>query len=69
MVNLTALHKISNFIKQLRHMKKWSERRTRDQSGILLRYTREMAKQIKEILNLISGNDIIEMLKGKINKI
>jgi hypothetical protein len=33
--------------------------------GQLMRYSRDMIKQIKQILILISGNDVLKMLEGK----
>jgi hypothetical protein len=50
MVNLSALQLITRFIKELKPMKKWSERKRRDQSGELLRNIREMSKQVRYIL-------------------
>ena len=62
----TALQRIVSFIKtnNLSTMMKWSHRKNHLNNGKLMRYTRLLVKQIRFILNLISGNDLIEMLKG-----
>jgi hypothetical protein len=64
MVNLSALQMISRIIKDLKPMKKWSNRKRRDQSGKLLRNIREMSNQVRNVLQLISGNDMVAMLNG-----
>jgi hypothetical protein len=66
MVNQTALQTISAFINQsdFRQMKKWSERKRYLRNGYLMRNIIQMIQQLKKILVLISGNDVIEMLKG-----
>jgi hypothetical protein len=67
MVNMTALQRISNLIGTPgRPMKKWSDRKRYEQNGSLLRYVRQMVGRIKKILILISGDDVVEMLKGKL---
>ena len=55
-----------SFIKEMniQDMKKWSTRKHFMKNGKLMRYTRVMIKQIKQILILLSGNDVVEMLKG-----
>ena len=50
--------------KKLRPMKKWSIRSRYDYSTIKSKCTKKIIKQIRKLLNFISGNDIIEMLKG-----
>jgi hypothetical protein len=67
MPNLTSLQKITAFIKKnkLQQMKQWSKRKLYMKDGQLMRYSRDMIKQIKQILILISGNDVLKMLEGK----
>jgi hypothetical protein len=67
MPNLTSLQKITAFIKEnkLQKMKQWSKRKLYMKDGQLMRYSRDMIKQIKQILILISGNDVLKMLEGK----
>ena len=68
MVNVSALHKFNGFIsaQNIIQMKKWSDRRRYDNSSNqLLRYLREKVKNIRQIQVILSGNDIIEILKGK----
>ena len=67
MVNETAVHKIIKFIESqnISQMKKWSERsRYNNRTMQLLRFIREKVVNIREILRILSGNDIVEMLKG-----
>jgi hypothetical protein len=66
MVEQTALQILVNFISQskLKEMMKWSDRKLHLKDGKLLRYTRVLKKKIRQVLNLVSGNDIIQMLKG-----
>lgn len=63
----TALQRLISFIEnnKLVKMMKWSDRKLNLNNGKLMRYTRVLIKQIRLILNLISGNDLTEMLKGK----
>lgn len=69
MVNITVLQRISNLIKKFAGpMKKWSERSRYKRDGDLMRYTKMMVRQIRKIMLLVSGNDIIEMLRGKFEK-
>ena len=65
MVN--AMHKITEYIAaaNLEPMKKWSERRASSNSGIHGGMQR-VIKQIKQILILLSGDDYVEMLKGRV---
>ena len=62
----TAIDKITKLIedKQLRIMKKWSDRAT---SGTSKRhpYLDYLIKKIRSLLVLISGDDVVSMLKGK----
>ena len=67
MVNITtALQTITEFINQsdLRQMKKCSERKRYRKNGYLMRNIIQIIHQLKKILVLISGNDVIEMFKG-----
>ena len=68
MPNLTSLQKITAFIKEMniKEMKSWSTRKLYMKDGQLMRYSRQMIKQIKQILILISGNEVLEMLKGSL---
>ena len=62
----TALQRLISFIEnnKLIKMMKWSDRKLNLNNGKLMRYTRVLIKQIRIILNLISGNELTEMLKG-----
>ena len=65
---VTALTHILNLIRErrLRPMMSWSNRfRGRDSSN-QSRYFRELKKQIRGLLNLISGNNIVQMITGLI---
>ena len=55
MPNLTSLQKITTFIQEnkLEPMKQWSKRALYIKDGQLMRYSRDMIKQIKQILILI----------------
>ena len=67
MVNITALEKIIRFIDgsyNLRTMKKWSERFRIENSQKKNKYLRKLINKVRNILNLVSGYDIVEMLKG-----
>lgn len=67
MVNqTTAVEKLYRFIfsENLRPMRKWSTRYRYANSNRLSWYLHKIKKQIRSILNLLSGNDLIEMLKG-----
>jgi hypothetical protein len=63
----TSLKKLINFVdeNQLKEMQKWSTRNRYMSDGQLMRYSRQMIKNIRKILVLISGNDITAMLQGK----
>jgi hypothetical protein len=65
MVN--AIKHLIEFIEKnkLKPMKKWSERIIRKKNSNEFHHKSEkMIKQIRCILNLLSGNDILPMLKG-----
>ena len=63
----TALHEIIKFIeaRKLCEMVQWSKRKRYLKDGQLMRYIRQLNKKIRLIMNLLSGYDIIEMLKGE----
>lgn len=68
MVNLTALERISRLIKaeiNVKVMKPWSKRTRFDKNHKKMRNIRVLIKKIRVLLMLISGNDMIEMLKGE----
>ena len=64
---VNALQRITNFIKdnKIIEMQRWSNRKRNCKDGQLMRYTRQLIKQVRSILELVSGNDILGMLKGK----
>ena len=68
MVNTeSAVHLINNYIseKQIRPMKNWSSRKRYCQNtNVLQRNVFQITRLVKKLLNIISGNDIVEMLKG-----
>ena len=57
---------MTTFIQEnkLEPMKHWSKRALYMKDGHIMRYSRDMIKQIKQILILISGNDVLKMLEG-----
>ena len=61
-----TLQRLISFIEnnKLIKMMKWYDRKLNLNNGKLMRYTRVLIKQIRIILNLISGNDLTEMHKG-----
>lgn len=67
MTNESTLQKIYEFVrsKNLSQMKKWELRTRFDSSNRRPKLIRKYVRQIRELLNLVSGNDIIELLKGK----
>jgi hypothetical protein len=66
MVNITVLQKISNLFKTSTiPMKKWSQRSRVDQKGEFLSCTKAIVRKFKDVLIRVSGNDVVEMLKGK----
>ena len=67
MVNITSLQRIASFIanENLTLMKQWSQRfRNAGLYGRRSWYLNKLIKEIKEILIIVSGNDVVEMLKG-----
>ena len=69
MVNKSTIERINMYIdsKHLRPMKKWSLRFRYSQDSKKTRDIKKIIKQIRNLLNFLSGNDIVEMLKGKFN--
>lgn len=76
MPNLTAIERISRFIDNepnVKPMKKWSERFRSadipigaDYYDSRSWYLKKLIKKIRNILSLFSGNDTVEMLRGKV---
>jgi hypothetical protein len=70
MVNITSLQRLSRFIstENLQPMKKWSTRfrnlKTADRQSW---YLKGLIRQIKKILNIVSGNDMIEIIRGQLS--
>lgn len=66
MVNLSTLEKLIRFTKskKLSAMKKWSDRYRVQVNNNKSSIIKKMCKNIRTLLNLISGNDLVEMLKG-----
>ncbi len=62
----TALQRITKFVKdnKISEMNQWSKRKLYLKDGQLMRYTRQLIKEIRKVLALLSGNDTVEMLKG-----
>lgn len=62
----TALKKLTEFIENqhLSQMKRWSERYRLDAHGKKSRYLKSLIRQIRAILVLISGNDVVKMIQG-----
>ena len=46
-------------------MKEWSSRFRQDNNGRKNKHIKKLKSQVREILNIISGNSIVEMLKGE----
>jgi hypothetical protein len=46
-------------------MKRWPNRHRKDKEGRPSKVIKKLKSKIREILNIISGNDIVEMLKGQ----
>ena len=68
MVNLTVLERISRFIsheRNVRPMRRWSARFSFGEINNKNWYLKKLIKQIRNILFLISGNDITSMLMCK----
>jgi hypothetical protein len=70
MVNQSALERIISYSnnQRLREMKRWSERNIFRNNRPTIRhdFSRKMISNIRRILNLFSGNDLVNMLKGLI---
>ena len=66
MVNL--LGKLYHIGLKSRAMKKWSDRFRIAHDGQKNWYLRELITQIKSLLSLVSGNDIVEMLKDVLSE-
>jgi hypothetical protein len=67
MVNSSCLMKIMDLVesKNLKAMKKWSLRNRVRRDGQKSTHVLNLRKQVRQLLNLVSGNDICEMLKGE----
>jgi hypothetical protein len=66
MVNHSALYKLNKLNDEInKNMKPWNERSRYDSEGRLTVQLKKMKKQIRNILNAVSGNNITIMLKGK----
>ena len=65
MPNQTALFILNKFINEnnIRPMKKWSSRKSLS-SQFQHSKIRESSRHIKKILNILSGNDVSNMLKS-----
>jgi hypothetical protein len=68
MPNSTSMQKFVNFIdeRKLVEMQKWSTRNRYMSDGQLMRLTRQMIKNIRKILLIISGNDVTAILIGNL---
>lgn len=66
MVQANAIERITSFIEQeqLVQMKKWSERYGAGESQRNF-HINKIIKQIRNVLIIVSGNDIVAMLKGR----
>lgn len=66
MVNQTALYKIIKAIKEnkFKPMKKWNDRYKFNKLFNRDKYMSKLIFEIREILVLLSGNDVVNMLKG-----
>ncbi len=67
MVRINAIELIDRFIveQSVRPMKNWSLRNTQTKYPRYSEFKR-MAEKIRNLLNLLSGNDILAMLKSRI---
>ena len=63
MVNINAVELIDRFLKEkkIKHMKRWTSRNTRFARYSAYVYLKE---KIRSLFNVISGDDIVGMLKG-----
>lgn len=69
MVNLSSVERLIQFIdnNNLKVMRKWSTRFC-SKSNTSGSFWLMLKKKIRSILNLLSGNDIVEMLKSMLQK-
>ena len=67
MVFYSTLNRLYSLIQNenLRSMKRWSNRHRKDWEGRPSKVIKKLKSKIREILSIISGNDIVEMLKGQ----
>jgi hypothetical protein len=67
MVFYSTLNRLYSLIQNenLRSMKRWPNRHRKDKEGRPSKVIKKLKSKIREILNIISGNDIVEMLKGQ----
>ena len=67
MVFYSTLNRLYSLIQNenLRSMKRWSNRHRKDREGRPSKVIKKLKSKIREILSIISGNDIVEMLKGQ----
>ena len=66
MVNLSALELIKRFISanRIKPMKKWSDRLNNSRSHYS--YLSSLISSTRSLLELLSGNDTVQMLKSKV---
>jgi flagellar biosynthesis/type III secretory pathway chaperone len=65
MVNKSLLYKVDDLNKSLNTiMKPWGQRKRYDLDGRLTTQLRRMKSKIRKLLFNISGENIVEMLKG-----
>lgn len=67
MIPVHAMERITRLIQieNINQMKKWSDRYGAGKPlHIKTEYLRKLMKQIKSLLIIISGNDVVAMLKG-----
>ena len=66
MVYFSALSRIIKVVEDenLRPMRDWSLRFRYDNDGRLNRHIKKLKSEIRTVLSIISGNNIIEMLRG-----
>ncbi len=68
MVRSICLNNIVDFIKEkkLKPMKTWSDRYRIGKNHVKSAYLQEIIKKVRLLLNLVSGNNVVEMMKGKL---
>jgi len=66
MVYFSSLSRIIKIIEEenLRPMRDWSLRFRYDKDGKLNRHIKKLKSEVRIVLSFISGNNIIEMLRG-----